>query len=809
MFSNYLKIALRNLTRQKLYSLINVFGLAVGIAACIIALIFIRHELSFDTFHNSADRIVRVLRERGDADKRNVRWLTSGALARAIEEYPQVKMASKSRIYVVTVSDGNRDFRLRQGHVDERFFDLFSFGFESGSQETAFTSPYTIAITRATADLLFGSEDPIGKTVTIEERYYGGDYTVTAILDTPPRNSSIQFDMLHRTPPRTEEGQVDWNEWQPRVQQAGIQTFLLLNDNVHRGGFEDALPDFIERHMGEEARANITYRLQPLLDWHLYSRTDFDLASTGDINQVVTFGAVAAFILLIACINFTNLATARSVSRSREVGLRKVIGAYRQQVIRQFFGESMLLAALSLFFAIAIVRIALPRFNTLAETHFAFTAATLIQILPALLLLVIAVGVFAGLYPALFLSAFQPIEVFRKSRAGATSWFRQGLVIFQFAISIALIIGTGMVQRQIDYISSKNLGFAKDHFLLVPIFNIDRTSKKPGEDWLVGRYNVVKSEFLKHPEILSASAFRFLPGEDAFFSRLVKPEGHEGTEWRMPVQECDEDFFAAFGIDILAGRTFSPDNQRDRTHGWILNETAVRALGWTPEDAVGRRFGRARSEEDAKGEVIGVVSDFHYATLHQKLGPAAMGFRPWFYEYVGLRVSGRDLPGTVDHIEQTWRSFMRPDQPPVISFLDDRLAMLYENERRVGSIVGAFSILAILLGCLGLFGLASFTAEQRIREIGIRKTLGASSSSVLILLSTNFARLVGIGCLLAWPTAWWLTDKWLDNYAYRTEIDPLVFIAGGLGALIIALLTVSYQALRAAQTDPVTTLRHE
>jgi len=810
MLLNYLTVALRNLTRHKLYSLINVFGLAVGMAACIIALIFIRYERGYDTFHTKADRIYRVLRERGQGTKRAVRWLTSGALARAIEsDYPQIEMASKSRIYRVNVREGERVFERYQGHIDEHFLDLFDFQFRVGTRETAFKNPYSIAITQETAELYFGDTDPIGRTLTIEERYYGGEYTVTGIIETPPGNSSIQFDMLHRTAPRAEEGKRDWADWRPRVQQAGIQTFILLNNAISTADLETILADFIERHMGSEARKTITYRLQPLLRWHLYSDADYGLASTGDIDRVITFGTVAAFILLIACINFTNLATARSVSRSREVGLRKVIGAYRHQIIKQFFGESTLLAVVALLLAFVLVRLFLPRFNTLAETQFDLTFAVIAPILPGIVLLVIAVGILAGLYPALFLSASQPIEVFRRSRSANSSWFRQGLVVFQFAISITLIIGTGMVYRQIQFLGDKKLGFEKDHFIVLPIFRIDRESKNQGEDWLVGRYNVVKSEFTKHPEILSASAFRFLPGQDRFFARVVKPEGHAGTEWRMPVQECDESFFEAFGIPILAGRTFSPENERDRTHGWILNESAVRALGWTPEDAVGRRFGRARSVEDAKGEVIGVAGDFHYASLHQKLDPAVMGYRPWFYNHLGLRITGRNLTQTVSFVEEKWREFMRPDQPPVVQFLDDRLALLYEGERRLGSIVGAFSVLAIILGCLGLFGLASFTAEQRVKEIGIRKTLGASSTSVLVLLSSDFIKLVVIGCLVAWPTAYYFTEKWLDEFAYRTSIDPLIFIAAGIGALLIALLTVSYQAFRAANADPIETLRYE
>jgi putative ABC transport system permease protein len=810
VFSNYLTVALRNLIRHKLYTLINTFGLAVGTAACIIALIFINHELSYDTFHTKADRIYRVVRERGQANKRVVREWTSGALARAVEsEHPQVERATKSRSYRLNVRKGDRVYRRQHRHIDENFLDVFDFRFLRGSRENAFKTPYSIALTEEFAELFFGSSDPIGQTLTLDERYYGGDYTVTAVVENPPPNSSIQFDMLHQTMPRTQEAKYDWEVWRPDVQQAGILTYILLKSGQDEDELEAALPDLIERNMGPEARETITLHLQPLLREHLYTNADYGIASKGNINQVITFGAVAAFILLIACINFTNLATARSVSRAREVGLRKVIGADRNQIILQFFGESILLAGAALVLAFVLVRLFLPQFNTLAETQFAFSSATIVPILPSIALLMIAIGLLAGLYPALFLSAFQPIEVFRKSTSSGSSLLRKSLVVFQFTVTIALIVGTGMVYRQIQFISEKNLGFEKEHFIVLPIFRDDRDSKKNGEDWLAGRYNIVKSEFTKHPEIMAATAFRFLPGRDPMMSRVVKPEGHEGTEWRMPVHECDESFFETFGIKLLAGRTFSPENQRDRTHGWILNETAVGALGWEVGNTVGRRFGRARSEDDAKGEVIGVVSDFHYASLHSRLGPAAMSFRPWFYDNLGLRITGKNVMETIKFIEEKWREHMRPDQPPQIQFLDDQLARVYENERRLGSIVGAFSLLSILIGCLGLFGLASFTVERRIREIGIRKTLGASTSGILILLSSDFTKLVGIGCLLAWPAAYIFTDRWLNTFAYRAPIDIWIFVAGGLGALAVALATVSYQSIRAARLDPVDTLRNE
>ena len=802
----------RQLTKHKLYTLINLVGLAVGIACGILALLVIQHEFSYDRMHDKADRIVRVLRERASGDGRRVQWPTSGALARAIEsDFPEVEAATKSRLYPVMMQVDDQPFPGHiQGHVDEHFFPIFDFPFIRGD-EAALDTPFNAAITPSLADLLFPGQDPIGKTVHIEERYYGGDYVVAALVEDPPETSSIQFELLHKTQPGFFQGRDDWVGWQPLVQQAGIQTFVLLRQGTDRTAFEHKLPDLIERQMGSEIRRVLTLRLQPFLDWHLYSNLDFDLPSNGDIRTVYLFATVAIFILLIAGINYTNIATAKAVTRAREVGLRKTVGAERAHLIRQFLAESVLTAVLSAVFAIVIVQLALPHFNLLAYTRFTLNADTLIRVLPGLAGITLLSGLLAGLYPAFVLSSYQPITVLnaQSPASPSTARLRKGLVVFQFAISIALIITVWMTDRQLDYLRRAKLGFDKERVIVLPIFRRDRDSKTTGEPWLVLRYNVIKDEFRHHPDIVSATAFRFMPGQDRFFSRLVKPEGHEGTEWRMPVQECDESFFEAFGIELLAGRTFSPENERDRTHGWVINQSAVKALGWTVENAVGRRFGRARSDEDAKGEVIGVIADFNYASLHEPIGPAVMGFRPWFYDYLGLRISGRNVPETIAFITDKWKALMRADQPPEVWFLDDRLAAAYESDRRFGQIVTSFAILAVFLGSLGLFGLASYSVNQRVREIGVRKVLGATTRGVWILVSRDFLKLVGYGCLVAWPASYWLVQRYLEDFAYRAPIAPTIFIGSALLALLIALLTISYQAITAARTDPVTVLRHE
>ncbi|MDA0708635.1 MAG: ABC transporter permease [bacterium] len=804
MLIYYLTLAARKLWREKLYAIINLFGLSLGLACCVIASSIIYHEYQFDRFHLGAEQTYRVLRERASNNQSQVRWLTSGALARTLEEeIPEIDLASKNRLYDVSVRTEQRSQILRQGHVDDQFFKLFNFPLVQGDL-ASLGEPYHIAITQRAAHRLFGLSDPLGKVLVIQERYYGGSYTISAVLKDPPPTSSIQFDLLHQTPGRTQEAQFDWDGWQSLVQQAGIETYVRLRPGVDPLVLEEKLSGIIARHMGEDVRRILRYRLQPLLRLHLHSMRDYGLATGGSIDTLYLFAAIALLILGIAAVNFINLSTAQALGRAREMALRKVAGAQRWQLISQLLTESTVISILALALAVPIARIFLTQLNDLFYTRYDLGFHEFLALAPFFFSIGLIFGLIGGLYPALYLSAFNPAR--STGSFNHSGRFRQFLVVCQFTITVVLIVSTMVVDQQLRFIQNKNLGFDQNQLIVLPIFSADRESKTNNEPWLAARYNTVKQAFLVQASVEAASAFRFLPGKDPWFTRIVKPEGQDNTEWRMPIQETDEDLFATLGVPLLAGRTFSPENERDRTHNYILNKSAVMALGWSVENAVGRRFGRARSDDDAEGTVIGVVDDFHYASLRTPIAPAAFAYRQWFYNYLILRV--RDLDGTLPFLEQTWTQFMPPELPFTYSLLSDELSALYQSERDLQDLVISFSVLSLLLACLGLFGLAAFTTERRTREIGIRKVLGASTPNILMIMSTNFLKLVMLANLVACPVGYYLTRYWLQNFAYRITPSIWDFLWAGVLTLAISCLTIGYHAARAAHTDPAKTLRH-
>jgi putative ABC transport system permease protein len=778
-------------------------------ACCILIALYIQDEMRYDRFHEHGGRIYRVLWDNvGGEISPKVEERTPGPLGPALKrDFPEVeqtvrRMGLTAKIWV---RHQDRVFDLVFRTVDPNFLDVFTFPLVKGDRSSVLRDPQTVVMTESAARRFFGGADPIGKVITGEDAFFEGDYRVTGILKDIPSNSSLQFDML--TSKVSAGFRRAWENWQGVGSWRPIQTYVLLAKGQSAQQLERKLPAFMERYMGKEAATRLAFHLQPLHRVHLYSTVDFGMVHDawerpyGDIQRVRLFGAIAGLILLIACINYTNLVTARSVGRAKEVGVRQVMGAYRSQLIRQFLMESVLLACLSLCLGLVLAEAFLPALNAFTGKALSLGSATGTSAL-SLGIFALLVGLLAGGYPAFVLSAFQPIEAMKgKMRAGFKGlWLRRGLVVFQFATTVILIVSTVVVYRQLNYIKSRRLGYNPELLVTMPIFGMDRKMHRDVDDYLAWRYSTVKQAFLKHPGVLKASGLRWDMGPEG--GGMLQTVRVEGVDLPVRVQEADEDYLGAYEIPLLAGRNFSLSRPSELDNGFILNETAVKLLGW--QDPLGKTLewgGR-------KGPVIGVMKDTHDRSLREKVVPTVFVYRLYNFWSLCVRVRAENIPETLKFLERQWKAFL-PTRPFMYSFVDEDLARLYEAENRLGRTSGTFSLLAVFLACLGLFGLISFTAEQRTKEIGIRKALGASVSDIVRLLSKEFVKLVLVANLIAWPFAYYVTTRWLQGFAYRTSPGVGIFLLGGVLSLVVTLLVVSGQAARAARANPVDALRYE
>ncbi len=798
MFQNYLKIALRNMMRHKGYSLINVLGLSVGVACCVLIGLFIHDEFRVDRFHKKSDRIYKLLREmRNDDGIRDMGFGTSGAAGPALKkDYSEIETVVRYYMsgYIWTTYK-DRKFNQRFCLTDPDFLDVFDFELVIGDRATVLKEPLSILVTEATARRFFGDDDPIGKVLTVDDRYMGGVYTITGVLKNVPRQSTMRFDIVCATV-NTRWTRNVFEQWAADSTWRPAHNYILLREGADATALEAKLPKFMARYMGDDIVKKSTYFLQPFERIYLYSRVDYGISAYSDITYVYLFAIIGLFILLIACINFMNLATARSARRAREVGLRKVVGAYRAQLIRQFLGETFLTALLAGLLSLVIVKFSLPLLNNFAQKTIALEGQTLWYAIAGLFILTVLVSVLAGGYPALFLSSFRPVMVLKGTLvSGARSGrLRQILVVFQFAISTFLIAGTYTVYQQLNYVQNKNLGFDKNLMVMTWLFATDRR--------LTDDYLNIKNEYLKHPNILKASASHSTMGYGGQLDRVF-PEGRGGEDWRMRVMGVDEAFLDTYNLELIAGRNFSM--VADTSRAFILNETAVKRLGWT--EPIGKAFGWSAYNRE-KGVVIGVVKDFHNRSLHEVIRPVAIAMWQPKFNVLSLKIRGEDIEETLKYIGELWQKYI-PEKPFEYRFLDENLALSYMAEQRIGTLVTVFAGLAIIIACLGLFGLASFTAEQRTKEIGIRKTLGASVPNIVRLLSREFVILVLLADVIAFPLAYWAMNEWLAGFAYRIDLGALIFVLSGFLTMAIAIMTVSTQAIRAALTDPATALRYE
>jgi putative ABC transport system permease protein len=808
MIKNFILTSLRSMLRHKGFSFINIAGLAIGLAACIIILLFIIDELSYDRYHEKSDRIYRVTTAGVFGSNEFAATYTAAPLAKAIcDDYAEVEhatrmMARKNRLvsYEEKAFIENRFF-----YADSSVFDVFTIPLQAGDPKSALNKPNTIVITETMAKKYFEDEDPIGKTLRVDDA--GQNYMVTGVCRDIPANSHFRFDFM---------ASMITTEWStnPSWFSSNAQTYIVLREDADAMALQEKLPEFIERHVGpqlpqfvgitleqfRESGQSYGYYLQPLLDIHLHSKLDGEYEANSDITYVYLFSIIAIFILLIACVNFMNLTTAKSSVRAKEVGVRKVLGSNRVHLIRQFLGESFIYALLAMIIALIIAEIALPFFNQITGKHLSLNVISNWYYLPVFIAFILLTALLAGSYPAFYLSKFQPLHVIKgqKLQQNGKSNLRTVLVVFQFSITILLLIATFIVYHQMNYIQNKNLGFDQEHLLVIKRAYSLRDQK-----------TAFKNELLQNPDILSASYSIDLPGED-LGSNSHGIEGRRTEEiFLIMMMHADYDLARTLGIEMAWGRYYSKDYATD-TAAVVINEAAARAFGLT-EPYTDKLIRQAiRPDQNQGFRIIGVMRDFHFESLHLDVRPLAIYLHPennWFNR-LAIRVRSDDMAGTIQFIEDKWNEFA-PALPFEYTFMDDTLAGLYQNDKRTRIIYSFFSLLAVFVASLGLYGLAAFTTENRTKEIGIRKAHGASVGSIVAMLTKEFTRWVLLANIIAWPVAYFLMDNWLDNFAYRISMPWHGFVFAGLLALIIAIITVSSLAFKAANANPVEALKYE
>ena len=795
MFKNYLKISFRNLWRAKGYSAINLAGLATGMACFILILLWVQDELSYDKFHENTNRLFRVVRLDRDDPSQGVCRAGAPWGPALYNDFPEVENFVRFRGHGRTLmSSGDKGFYESEGlYADSTIFEVFTFPLLKGNPKTALTRPNTMVINERMAEKYFGTEDPVGQSLVFNNQ---DEFEITGLMQNIPANSHIKFDYLI---PFFMYQRWDTSEWGVN----NFYTYLLLAEGTATQ-LEAKIPEFLERHAGERTAAASINKLQPITDIHLHSNLLRELEANGDIANVYIFAAIAIFILLIACINFMNLATARSANRAKEVGIRKVVGSQRLQLIKQFLGESIFLSILGILLAVGLVELLIPNFNELSGKQLSLDFGNNVFLLTGLLFMALIVGFISGAYPAFFLSSFKPIAAIKGDVGSgkSSSILRKGLVILQFAISITLIVGTAVVYRQLNYMSSKKLGFDREQVLVIRMDNSEIKAKQ----------ELFRNELLRNPAISGVSATsNLLGGGDWGMPFSYEGSGDE-NRFSARVLVVDPNFVETLGMQIVDGRNFSYEFTTDIFAAYILNESAVKQIGF--DNPVGKSFGRPteRNEQGKwdyeKGSVVGVIKDFHFRSFHEEIQPMVLFMIPEWFSYLSVRIRPENISTTIDFVEKKWHEF-DPNRPFDYFFLDEIFDQMYRAEQRFGNTFVAFSVIAVVIACLGLFGLASFMAERRTKEIGIRKVLGASIINIVSQLSKDFTKWVIFANLIAWPVAFFVMNKWLQNFAYQVGLSLDTFLVAGVLALLIALLTVSFHAIKAAISNPVDALRHE
>ncbi len=797
MIKNYLKIALRNFQRHKGYSFINIAGFAIGMACCLLILLYVRHELSYDRHHEDVERVCRIVIDIRTQTANRVFALISPTVAPALKaDYPQVEHAARAIIPSSSRLVKRKDtffYEDRFMYADQELFDIFTIPFIQGATQGALTRPNTLVVSQRMAHKYFGNANPLGETLEINRQ----EYEITGVVKDSPENTHMKYDLIASL-----ETLKDWQEmsnWYSTM----FYTYLKIRPDVNVEEFSQQVSRLADKYVGERLSSRGTtyhYFLQPLSSIHLHSHLRYETEPPGNPVYIYIFSFVGFFILIIACLNFMNLSTARAANRAKEVGMRKVVGAQKLQLIGQFLGESLLVAFLSLGLAMVIARFSIPLLHDLTGISLSFDTLLNPIVLLSLVGGAVLMGLGAGLYPAFVLSAFRPAVTLKGTSSAGTQGFalRTVLMVVQFAISVMLIIGTLTMYRQFNFMKNQYLGFEKEQKLILPLrggINIQEN------------FASVKDMFSKHTSVTGVTVSSSVPGRGVsnFGVDLVGEDDPKSQS--MFHMYFDDDFIPDYGIDMVAGRAFQKEMKTDFMGVFLINEAAVKAFGWSrPEEALGKRLQTGRGGR--VNPIIGVTKNFHYRGLQSEVEPLVMEFLPWSFRYITLSIDISNLNETLAFVKSQWKALW-PGHPFEHFFLDTDFDRQYRADEQIGNVFGIFTFLGLFIACLGLLGLASFTAESRTKEIGIRKVLGASVGGIVLMLSKQFTKWVVLANFIAWPVAYYFMDRWLKNFAYRIDIGIWTFVLSAVLVLLIAIMTVSYQSIKAAVANPVDSLRYE
>jgi putative ABC transport system permease protein len=790
MIKNIILMTLRQLRKSPAYSALNILGLSLGLSCFILIFLWLQNEWGYDHYYTNADSIYRINSDVNlRSGQKRLYGVTATGMAQALREgFPEVEASTRLMSFgQAMVRNGDQSFFERGFiHAESGFFDVFHYPLLQGDPDRVLKEPNSLVLTREMAQKYFGDADPIGKTLNFNNQI---EFRITGILGVIPANNHIRPNFIGYPGELVSFHNPNWMA-------LALYTYVRLKEGTDDSAFEKKIQSLAQKHCGPRGPEIFQFRVLALTDLHFHSNREQELAPRMDVVQVYLLSAVAVLILAVACINFVNLATARSGRRAREVGVRKVLGAQRRGLTWQYILESAITVQIAYLVSLALVHLTLPMFNAISEVELHLRSKDILLFFG----LASFVGILSGCYPALVLTSFQPSAVLRGRwlRHGSGLGMRKTLIVFQFAITVLLLIGTGVVFTQMRYVRNKNLGFDRDQIVSIRIRNQE----------VMQHYEAIKQDLLENPSIISATASSSLPGFP-IAQRAYIPEAFEDNTLMLLTLHVDYDFISTMGIEVIEGRDFHKDFSTDTATAYIINQTAQKRFGW--ESAVGKRItctGLDETDETRNGTVIGVVRDFHLRSLHEEIEPVLLRIMPDFYNIVSLQLNGHNIPETVDFLVGKMAK-LQPQYPFEYWFLDSQIDSLYRNEQRLGRIFIAFSIITVLVACLGLFGLAAFMAEQRRKEIGIRKVHGAPVWHIVWIQVREFGFWVLTANIIAWPVAYFVMERWLHNFTYRTRIPIHLFVLAALFSLIIAVFTVSIQALRAAEANPIHTLRHE